>query len=154
MFHSYNGSQSLRNGLSSPSSRSKYSPQVDQSAPVNLAVSQSLTAAAAAAAAAGDNGALVLGHKQNEVAALCAAAKPSSLESEQDAISSSIASLYQHKLPYGPPPPPSMQDAAAASSLYYSNFYTRPSVGTVYGYVKKLYFFSISILTNENLRFY
>lgn len=122
-FCSYNGSQSLRNGLSSPSSRSKYSPQVDQSAPVNLAVSQALTAAV-------DNGALVLGHKPNEVAALCAAAKPSSLESEQDAISSSIASLYQHKLPYGPaPPPPSMQDAAA----YYSNFYARPSVGTVYG---------------------
>lgn len=129
--HSYNGSQSLRNGLSSPSSRSKYSPQVDQSAPVNLAVSQALTSATVSAAA--ENGALVLGHKPNEVAALCAAAKPSSLESEQDAISSSIASLYQHKLTYGPPPPPpTMQDAAA----YYSNFYARPSVGTVYGYAQ------------------
>lgn len=129
--YSYNGSQSLRNGLSSPSSRSKYS-QVDQSAPVNLAVSQSMT----------ENGTLVLNHKPNEVAALCAAAKPSSLESEQDAISSSIASLYQHKLPYGPPPPPSMQDAA--TSLYYSNFYPRPSVGTVYGYVHS--FFHINFL--------
>lgn len=75
-----------------------------------------------------ENGALVLGHKPNEVAALCAAAKPSSLESEQDAISSSIASLYQHKLPYCPPSIPD-----AASPLYYSNFYGRPTAGSVYG---------------------
>lgn len=115
--YSYNGSQSLRNGLSSPSSRSKYS-QLDQSSPVNLAVSQSMQ----------ENGALVLGHKSNEVAALCAAAKPSSLESEQDAISSSIASLYQHKMPYCPP---SIPDATA--SLYYPNFYPRPTSGSVYG---------------------
>lgn len=136
--YSYNGSQSLRNGLSSPSSRSKYS-QVDQSAPVNLAVSQSLT----------DNGTLVLSQRPSEVAALCAAAKPSSLESEQDAISNSIASLYQHKMPYGPPPPqpPSMPDAA--TPLYYSNFYTRPSVGTVYGYVYFIgkLFFKHTVLT-------
>lgn len=70
-----------------------------------------------------ENGALVLGHNPNDVAALCAAAKPSSLESEQDKISSSIASLYQHKMPYCPPP--SIPDAA--SSLYYQNFYGRPS---------------------------
>lgn len=118
-FGSYNGSQSLRNGLPSPSSRSKYS-QLDQSSPVNLAVSQSMS----------DNGTLVLGHKTNEVAALCAAAKPSSLESEQDAISSSIASLYQHKMPYCPPSIPD-----AASPLYYPNFYARPTAGSVYGYV-------------------
>lgn len=76
-----------------------------------------------------ENGALVLSHKPSDVAALCAAAKPSSLESEQDAISSSIASLYQHKMPYCPPP--SMPDAA--SQLYYPNFYPRPGTGSVYG---------------------
>lgn len=77
-----------------------------------------------------ENGALVLGHKPSDVAALCAAAKPSSLESEQDAISSSIASLYQHKMPpYCQPP--SMPDAA--TPLYYPNFYARPTTGSVYG---------------------
>lgn len=75
-----------------------------------------------------ENGAMVLSHKPSEVAALCAAAKPSSLESEQDAISSSIASLYQHKMPYCPPSIPD-----AASPLYYPNFYARPSTGSVYG---------------------
>lgn len=125
---SFNGGQSLRNGLSSPS-RSKYS-QIDQSAPVNLAVSQSMS----------DNGShsqsnngLSLSHKQNDVASLTAAAKPSSLESEQDAISSSIASLYQHKLAYCPPD--------ATTPLYYSNFYGRPPTSSVYGYVYYYNFF-------------
>lgn len=110
---SFNGGQSLRNGLSSPS-RSKYS-HVDQSAPVNL--TQSLNDSSS-------NG-LSLGHKQSEAASLTAAAKPSSLESEQDAISSSIASLYQHKLAYCPPD--------ATTQLYYQNFYGRPPTSSVYG---------------------
>lgn len=114
---SYNGSQMLRNGISSPSAR-KYS-HLDQSAPVNLAVSQSMS----------DNGissnGLSMSHKQNDVASLTAAAKPSSLESEQDAISNSIASLYQHKLAFGPP--------ETATPLYYPNFYARPPTSSVYG---------------------
>lgn len=72
----------------------------------------------------------MLHHKADSV--LTAAAKPSSLESEQDAISSSIASLYQHKLAYCQPPPPA-EAAAAAQSLYYSNYYGRPPTGAVYG---------------------
>lgn len=117
-FCSYNGNQMLRNGISSPSVR-KYS-HLDQSAPVNLAVSQSML----------DNGSssngLSMSHKQNDVASLTAAAKPSSLESEQDAISNSIASLYQnHKLAYGPP--------ETATPLYYPNFYGRPPNSSVYG---------------------
>lgn len=98
---SYNG-QSLRNGLPS-ATRSKYS-SVDQSAPVNLAVSQD--------AGAGAADALALSHKMNDVAALT---KPSALESEQDAISSSIANLYQHKLSYCQP--------ETSTSLYYPSFY-------------------------------
>lgn len=107
----------LRNGISSPSAR-KYS-HLDQSAPVNLAVSQSMS----------DNGSssngLPMGHKQNDVISLTAAAKPSSLESEQDAISNSIASLYQHKLAFGPPD--------TTQPLYYPNFYARPPTSSVYG---------------------
>lgn len=83
--------------------RSKYS-SVDQSAPVNLAVSQDANASAADA--------LALSHKMSDVAALT---KPSALESEQDAISSSIAKIYQHKLPYCPP--------ETSTSLYYPSFY-------------------------------
>lgn len=117
---SFNGGQSLRNGLSSPA-RQKYS-QVDQSVPVNLAVSQSLSLSENVPTSM--NG-LSMGHKQNEAASLTAAAKPSSLESEQDAISSSIASLYQHKLAYCPPD--------ATTPLYYPNFYARPPTSSVYG---------------------
>lgn len=99
--NSYNG-QSLRNGMPS-AARSKYS-SVDQSAPVNLAVSQDSSASTADA--------LGLSHKMSDVAALT---KPSALESEQDAISSSIANLYQHKLSYCPP--------ETSTSLYYPSFY-------------------------------
>lgn len=58
-----------------------------------------------------------MNHKSNDVSALT---KPSSLESEQDAISSSIASLYQHKLAYCTPSP------ETTSPLYYPGFYARP----------------------------
>lgn len=120
--YSFN-SQSMRNGLPA-SARQKYS-SIDQSAPVNLAVSHDTASAAAAAADA-----LALSHKINDVAALT---KPSALESEQDAISSSIANLYQHKLPYCPP--------ESQSSLYYPGYFSRPPAS--YGYVSILSFFSI-----------
>lgn len=100
----------MRNGLP-PVSRPKYSSH-DQSAPVNLAQDGNGSAADA----------LAHSRKMNDVAGLT---KPSALESEQEAISNSIASLYQPKLSYCPP--------ESTSSLYYhhQNFYSRPP--TSYG---------------------
>lgn len=131
------------NGISS-SSRGKYS-QIDQSSPVNLAVSSQMSTVASSIGVG-----MPQNHKQQSSSASVmsssspsVSASASSLlgdvstasmksqqhsQSEQDAIHNSIASLYA---------PPKLQYSAEAVAAYqqfnYSNLYGRPA--SIYGWV-------------------
>lgn len=132
--YSYNGNQSLRgcNGISASSSRVKYS-QVDQSSPVNLAVSSQLSLSMPSTIGSGMP---PQNHKQSPLSSSLmlggdtSAASIKSQQhshSEQDAIHNSIASLYAPtKLPYS-----TAEAVAAYQQFNYPSLYGRPA--SIYG---------------------